>query len=108
MDERISVDDVLQYQHLITKAPSFLLGRMAKKKSNLVSKFKSPVQSYLARLNDDQRNKLHIVLNSEVEDLQALMAEAYKKTKIKQYKILSDPKHKEFIEFNLDELRKII
>lgn len=108
MDEKLSVDDVLQYNHMVTKAPSFLLGRMAKKNSNLITKFKSPIQSYLGKLNDDQRNKLQIVLNSDVDDLQALMKEAYDKTNVKQYKILADPKNKDFIEFNINELRKIV
>ena len=39
--EKITYDDVVEYNYLFTFAPSFLLERMAKKNSNLVKKFKS-------------------------------------------------------------------
>lgn len=108
MEEKITCDDVLEYQHFLKLAPPFLLGRMAKKKSNLVSKFESKVKSYLANLNDDQRKKLAIVLVSDVDDLQVAFSEAYEKSNKKQFKILADPKNKEFIELNIEELKKIV
>ena len=102
------VGDVLEYQHFLKLAPPFLLKRMAKKNSNLVKKFESKVQSYLANLDDNHRNKLHILLNSDVDEVQALMNEAYIKTNKKQYKILADPANKEFIQLNLEELGKMV
>lgn len=104
--DKLTYNDVLDYQHFLKLAPPFLLGRMAKKKSNLVVKFESQVNSYLQKLTDHQRKKLHILLSSDIDDLQALMKEAYQKTNKKQYKILADPKNKEFIRLNIDELRK--
>ena len=98
----------MQYEHLFNLVPSFLLERMAKRNSNLVNKFQSKVESYLARLNDDQKNKLDILMVSEIDDLQGLMAEAYEKTDKKQFKILADPSYKEFIELNIDEVRKLV
>lgn len=108
MEDKITFKDIQQYEHLITKVPSFLLGRMAKKNSNVVNKFKGPIQSYLVKLNADQKRLLGIVLESDVDELQALMKEAHDKTKIKQYKILANPKHKEFIEHNIEELKKLV
>jgi hypothetical protein len=108
MDDKISYSDLEEHQHLFTLAPSFILERMAKKNSNLVHKFKSAVQSHMNSLTDAQKSKLDIILNSDVEDLQDLLAEAYRKTKIKQYKILANPKYKEFIELNLKELRDML
>lgn len=43
-----------------------------------------------------------------VDEIQQLMDEAYKKSNIKQYKILADKNSKKFIEKNLDELKKLI
>lgn len=108
MEEKITCDDVLEYQHFLKLVPPFLLGRMAKKNSNLVKKFESKVQSYLSNLNDIQRKKLHILLNSDISDLQAIMGEAYRKTNKKHYKILADPSNREFIELNIQELRKMV
>lgn len=108
MSDKITVEDVKPYQKLFTSIPSFLLERMAKKNSNIVKKFEPAVKSRLSSLNENQRNKLHIVLDSEVSELQAVMAEAHKKTGKKQYKILANPKYGEFVEHNLDEIRKLI
>ena len=108
MSEKIVLEDIKPYEHLFTSVPAFLLERMAKRKSNLVKKFESPVRSRLNSLNEHQRNKLHVVLNSEIRELQKIMDEAYKKTNKKQYKVLANPKYKEFIEYNLDELKKMI
>lgn len=108
MEEKITYKDLEQYHHLFTLVPAFLLKRMAVRNSNLIQKFKSAIESHLNSLNDDQKNKLDIILNSEVEELQVLLAEAYIKTGLKQYEILSNPKYREFIELNLDELKKIV
>lgn len=107
MDDEISLDDVLQYQNLFTLAPSFVLERMAKRNSNLVSKFKSTIESHITSLDEVQKNKLDIILNSDVGDLQALMNEAYIKTNKKQYKVLANPKYREFVENNIEELKKL-
>lgn len=108
MEERISYDDLKEHEHLFTLAPSFILKRMARKNSNLVDKFKSTIESHLNKLSDEQKAKLHIILDSDVDELQELLRQAYEKTRIKQYEILANPKYKEFIELNLRELRKLI
>lgn len=107
MEGKISYDDLKEHEHLFTLAPSFVLKGMARRNSNLVEKFKSTIESHLSKLNDEQKRKLDIIVNSEVEELQELLAEAYKKTRIKQYEILANPKNREFIELNLNELRKL-
>lgn len=108
MTDKISYDDLKEYQHLFTLAPSFVLKRMAKKNSNLVAKFRQSIESHLSKLDDEQKIKLDLILNSDVDDLQSLLAEAYLKTKMKQYEILANPKYKDFIELNINELKKII
>ena len=107
-DEKISYEDIKEYEHLFKKVPTFLLGSFAKRNKNLVLKFESQVLKYLAMLNDNQKKKLGIVLNTEIDELQALLNEAYRNSGIKQYKILANPKNKEFIENNLNEIRRII
>ena len=63
---------------------------------------------HINALSDEQLEKLDLMLRTDIIELQAIMKEAYRKTKIKQYKILANPKYKEFIESNLNELRKLI
>ena len=106
--ERLSYKDVREYESLFKLAPAFLLERFAKKNENVVLKFQSHIASHLSKLNEIQKTKLEIILNSQTEELQAIMAEAYAKSKIKQYKILANPKYKEFIEKNINELRKMV
>ena len=108
MSDKLTYEDVKPYEKLFTAMPAFLLERFAKKKSNFVVKFRSKVESFLAGLDDNQKKKLDIVLNSDIDELQAVMAEAYEKTDIKQYKILANPKYKEFIELNLNEIEKML
>lgn len=108
MVEKITISDVEEYSHLFSLAPSFILQRMAKKNSNIVDKFRPSIQSYIDSLTEEQKNKFHIILNTGIDELQALMAEAHRKTNKKQYKILADPQHRNFIEKNLAELRKMI
>ena len=108
MVEKITINDVEEYAHLFSLAPSFILERMAKKNSNIVHKFQSSIQSYIDSLTDEQRNKFEILLNSDIAELQALMHEAHRITNKKQYKILANPQHRDFIEKNLAELRKMI
>lgn len=106
--EKITYDDVVEYNYLFTFAPSFLLERMAKKNSNLVKKFKSTIQSYMDNLTDIQCVKLNVILDSDVSELQAIMQEAYEKTNKKQYKILANPNYSQFIELNLNELKGMV
>lgn len=108
MEDKLTYKDVEEYEHLLRLAPPFLLKRMAKKNSNLVNKFKPRVQSYLNSLNDTQKKKLGILLVTDVDDIQKLMGEAYNESNKKQFKILADPKNKEFIELNINELRKMV
>ncbi len=105
---QLTYEDVKEYEKLFTLTPPFLLERFAKKNTNLVSKFESKVKSFLNGLSDEKKKKLDVVLNSDINDLQAILAEAYDISGKKQYRILANPKYKEFIESNLNEVRKIV
>lgn len=107
-DEKITYRDVEQYEKFFSLTPSFLLERFAKKNTNLVLKFESKVKNHMANLSDEQKNKLDILLNSDVDELQEVMNKAYLHSNKKQYKILANPKYKDFIEHNLNELRKMV
>jgi hypothetical protein len=56
----------------------------------------------------DQRNKLDIILSSDVDELQSIMDEAYLRSGKRQYQILANPNYKKFIVDNLDGLREMI
>ena len=105
---KITYDDIREYETLFTLAPSFLLERFAKRNTNLVLKFKPTIESFLHNLNPNQKSKLDMILESDVGKLQDLLHEAYMKSGKKQYKVLANPKYRHFIEFNLDEIRKMV
>ncbi|MDY2744450.1 MAG: hypothetical protein ACI4VJ_02460 [Methanosphaera sp.] len=107
-DGKITYSDLKPYESLFTIAPSFLLGTMVKRNTNLVKKFNNVVLSNLEGLSDDEREKLDLILTSDVKDLQAVMLEAYKKTNKKQFKILAKPNATDFIKMNLNELKKLV
>ena len=107
-ENEITYDDILEYESLFSLAPSFLLERFAKRESNLVLKFKSTIQSYMNNLDNEQKEKLDIIIDSDISQLQSLMQEAYQKTNKKQFRILANPRYKHFIEVNLDEIRKML
>lgn len=107
MEKKITYKDIKEHEKLFTLAPPFLLEAFAKKNTNLVLKFKSAIQSHIDNLSDIERDKLDLILQMEVQQLQELMAHAYKMTSMKQYKILSNPKYKKFIEDNINEIRKM-
>ena len=108
MEDKITIDDVMAFEHLFSTTPSFILERMAKKKTNLVKKFEDVVRKHLAAADDNEMRKLNIAINTEIDELQATMAEAYRLTNKKQFKILANPDNKEFLELNRSELRKIV
>ena len=108
MDDKITYDDIKEYEKFFTLAPPILLKRFARKNTNLVSKFRPQIEKHLKNLNEDEKDKLEHVLNAETDELQNMMDDAYKKSGIKQYKILADPKNKEFIENNIKEIEKLI
>ena len=76
-EDEITYGDIKEYESLFTLAPAFLLERFAKRNSNLVLKFKSTIESHIDNLNDDQKNKLDIILKTDVEDLQNILYDAY-------------------------------
>ena len=81
-------------------APSFVLGTMIKRNSNLVSKFNNQIKSNLKKLNDKQKKQLDIILSSDIDKLQELMKVGFSKTNKKQYKQLANLNAKEFIKLN--------
>ena len=107
-EDMITYDDIKEYESLFTLTPSLLLERFAKRNTNLVSKFNSKIQAKLDSLTEIQRKKLIIVLESDIEELQAMMNDAFIRSNIKQYKILANPEYREFIKTNLDEIRKMV
>lgn len=108
MSDKLTCDDVVKYEHIVSKVPSFLLGRMTKRNSNLVGKFESQIKPRLENISGERKRLLDIILSSDVAELQQVMAEAYERTGKKQFKILSESKNAEFIERNLDEVRKLL
>ena len=108
MDDKITYADIEEYSHLFTLAPTFILESMVRTNANLVSKFQSSIRHYMENLTPDQRDKLLIILDSDIDYLQEKMGEAFRKTKKRQYSVLANPSHKEFIEKNLNEIRKML
>ena len=106
--DKITYRDFREYQSLFKLAPAFLLERFARKNKNIVMKFRPQILAHLSNLDELQRKKLDLILRTEVAELQAIMKEAYLNTKVNQYKVLSNPKYRQFIEINLRELEKLL
>ena len=53
--EKITYDDVQEFEKFFKLVPSFLLERYAKKNTNIVLKFKSKVQSFIDNLDDEHK-----------------------------------------------------
>ena len=107
MEDGLSYKDIEEHEKLFSLVPPFLLERFAKKNTNLVLKFKSKIQAHMDNMNDVQKSKLDLILRTDIGQLQDLMRQAYMKTNNKQYKILSNPDYRQFIETNLNELIKM-
>lgn len=107
-EDKLTYSDIHDYESLFTMAPPFLLESFAKRNSNLVLKFKPTIQPYINNLTSEQKHKLDLILNSDVGELQAILYEAFLKTNKKQFKILADPKYRDFIELNLNEIRQMV
>lgn len=107
-EDNLSYGDVEQYERYFTLMPAFLLQRYVKKNTNLVLKFNSQIESFLIKLNENQKRLLDLTLNSQTEELQAIMNEAYEISGKKQYEILANPDSIVFIEINLNELREMV
>lgn len=108
VEDKITYEDIKEYQSLFLRAPSFLLERFARKNRNLALDFKPLVQEFLDNLDETQKHKLDIILKSDIDDLQSIMKESYLRTKKKQFKILADSRYKHFIEVNLNEINKMV
>ena len=107
-EEKLSYNDIKEYESLFTMAPPIILSAMIKRNTNLVTKFKSTIIKYLKNLNQTQQKKLKLILTADIRQLQKLMYIAYKKTGKKQYYILANPKNSGFVEMNLNELKKLV
>lgn len=106
-DYKLTYKDIEIFLPHIKKIPLFILKRTVRKKKNMVKKFSSIVENQLQNLTPHQQVQLNAILNSSTEELQELANEAFQHSGMKQFKIISDPKSKEFIEINLNEIRKM-
>ena len=107
-NDKITYEDIKKYEFIFSKAPTMVLKVMIKTTADVVAKFKTKILLVASGLNDNQKSLIKKVFNMNVDEIQQLMDEAYKKSNIKQYKILADKNSKKFIEKNLDELKKLI
>ncbi len=108
VNEDIGYEDVKEYEKLFAMAPAFVIEAMLKRNKNLVLKFKSTIKAHLETLNENEKEKLDIILKKDTSELQLIMKEAYEKTHKRQYKDLANPKYENAIKANLDELRKMV
>ena len=107
-NRKLTYEDVKPYEGLVSKIPTLILKRMISKNSNLVTKFESVILANLDNLDSEQKEQLNLVLESDVDELQALSAESYEKSGIKAFKLMADPNCKDFIELNITELKKLM
>ncbi|MCK9152248.1 hypothetical protein [Methanobacterium alcaliphilum] len=105
---KVTEKDVIDTLDIFTKVPSILLKRWVSKKSNLVKSFESQVISYSTRLSLEEKCKVEKILEMPINDLQIILNNAYRRTGKRQLKILADPSAEDFIEVNLQELKRVL
>lgn len=104
----ITEKDVLNTMDIFTKVPSILLGRWVSKNKNLVKTFEDQVQGYKNQVSREDMQKLELIMQMPVSQLQNILQKAYLQTGKKQLKILSSPQARPFIETNLLELKRVL
>ncbi|MCE5214864.1 MAG: hypothetical protein LLF83_09120 [Methanobacterium sp.] len=104
----ITHKDVIEMLDLFTRVPPLLLKIVIKRNSNLVGSFQDRIEDYKNTLSPEDIQKIKIITNMPIEELQEILNDAYQETQQVQLKILSDPKAQPFITQNMHELEKII
>lgn len=110
MGEKVSVTerDVFELMDLFTRVPVILLKGAIKGNMNAVKRFEDQIISYKSRLTPEEMEKIKVVTEMPVTELQDILYGAYQKTGKKQLKVLADPKAQKFIEMNLNELKMVL
>ncbi|MBU4536303.1 MAG: hypothetical protein KKF16_10990 [Euryarchaeota archaeon] len=104
----ITEKDVINTMDIFTKIPSILLGRWVSKNKNLVKTFEGQVNGYKNQVSPEDMQKLEIIMEMPVSELQSILQKAYLQTGKKQLKILSSSQARPFIETNLMELKRVL
>lgn len=105
---KLTYEDIKPYEGFVSKIPTLILKRLIRKNSNFVLKFESIILSHINNLNLNQKEQLNIILEADINELQELSQESYEKSGIKAFKLIADPNCKDFLELNLNELKKLI
>ncbi len=110
MEERaeITEGDVIELMDLFTRVPVLILKGAIKGNMNAVKRFEDRVESYKYKLTPEEMNKIRMVTEMPVPELQKILYSAYLRTGKNQLKILAHPHAQIFIEKNLNELKKIL
>ena len=80
MVDKITYNDLKEYDFLFTMTPSFLMGTVIKRNTNVVKKFNSTVKSNLDNLNEKQKKQLNIIINTDM--LSYLAAEVWERREL--------------------------
>jgi hypothetical protein len=108
--EKVSITqkDIMKTMDIFTRVPPILLKMVVSLNSNVVKKFQSQIEDYKKDLSPKDLEKLKLVTEMPVEELQKILSRAYLETQEEQLKILADPHAQPFITTNLQELEKLI
>lgn len=92
----------------IPSIPSLVLKMAVRRNLNVIKTFQDQIDDYENRLSTEEMDIIKKVIDMPIDDIMEILDRAYKKTNIKQLKILADPKAKPFIEKNLPELKNAL
>ena len=112
LDESLGIEvkqkDMWRIMRAVEQMPPFVVEKYVSTNLNGVEWFEDQVRDYKSKLNDADLLKIRKVMETPVPELQNLMENLYKETKLEQFKILAEPEAQELITINLEELKKIL
>ena len=106
----ITIEENVIYKVLrtIEQMPPFVVQKYVNLNINAVSEFDDRINKYKNELSEEHLYKIRKIIETPVDELQVILGKIYSKTKMEQFKILSEPEAKPLIELNLHELKKIL
>ena len=107
MGIKIGEDNMYRILRTIEQISPFIVEKYIFLKINVVEEFEDKIKDYKTTLTVEDLLNIKKIVETPITELQSLLDELYKETKMEQFKLMSQPQAKPLIELNLQELKKI-
>ena len=107
MGINIGEDNMYRILRTIEQISPFIVEKYIFLKINAVEEFEDKIKDYKTTLTEEDLLNIKKIVETPITELQSLLDELYKETKMEQFKLMSQPQAKPLIKLNLQELKKI-